>query len=232
MNDSFSFSSVISRYFTEKQYAAIRDTTVGIAGAGGLGSNCATMLVRSGFEKFVIADFDVVELSNLNRQAYTADDIGKPKVLCLKKSLERINPGLSVDARQVTLDPHNAMAIFGPCDVVVEAFDKAENKAWLVNLFLPTEKLIVSASGLAGYGNSDRIVTRRVRDNFFLIGDGSSAAGPDRKPLAPCVNIAAAKQADAVLSWVLSSLLPAARHLDPCKSQEKKDAGGAKQQIA
>jgi sulfur carrier protein ThiS adenylyltransferase len=40
--------------------------------------------------------------------------------------------------------------------------------------------------------------------NFFLIGDGTSGVGPDRKPLAPCVNIAAAKQADAVLAWVLS----------------------------
>jgi sulfur carrier protein ThiS adenylyltransferase len=206
----FSFSSVARQYYTEKQLTAIRGTTIGIAGAGGLGSNCATMLVRSGFEKFVIADFDVVELSNLNRQAYVPDDIGKPKVLCLKESLTRINPGLSIAALQVTLDPANAEKIFASCDVLVEAFDKPENKAWFVNLFLASSKLVVSASGLAGFGNSDRIVTRQVRDNFFLIGDGTSAVEADRKPLSPCVNIAAAKQADAVLAWVLSGSGPTA----------------------
>jgi sulfur carrier protein ThiS adenylyltransferase len=202
----FSFSTVAASYYTERQYAAIRLTTIGIAGAGGLGSNCATYLVRSGFEKFVIADFDVVEISNLNRQAYVPADIGKPKVLCLKESLTRINPRLYIEAHQVILNPGNAAEIFESCDVVVEAFDKPENKAWFVNLFIASAKLVVSASGLAGYGNSDRIVTRRVRDNFYLIGDGTSGVEADRKPLAPCVNIAAAKQADAVLTWVLSKV--------------------------
>jgi sulfur carrier protein ThiS adenylyltransferase len=204
MDERFSFSAVISRYFTEKQYGAIRATTVGIAGAGGLGSNCAMCLVRSGFEKLVIADFDVVESSNLNRQAYVPENIGKPKVACLKESLTGINTGLRVESHQVRLDEKNAARIFGSCQVVVEAFDKPENKAWLVNLFLPSGKLVVSASGLAGFGNSDRIVTRRIRDNFFLIGDGASGVGEGKLPLSPCVNIAAAKQADAVLAWVLS----------------------------
>jgi sulfur carrier protein ThiS adenylyltransferase len=205
----FSFASVAAQYYTEKQYAAIRKTTIGIAGAGGLGSNCAVCLVRSGFEKFVIADFDIVEASNLNRQAYGHGDIGKPKVTCLEESLRRINPGISVEARQVKLDTENAVTIYGPCDVVIEAFDKAENKAWFVNLFLPTARLVVSASGIAGHGNSDRIATRRVRENFFLIGDGVSGVDSDRRPLSPCVTIAAAKQADAVLSWVLSKTVPA-----------------------
>jgi len=200
----FSFSSMAAQYYTEKQYAAIRKTVIGIAGAGGLGSNCATILVRSGFEKLVIADFDLVETSNLNRQAYTPQDIGKPKVMCLKESLLRINPQLSIHAHQVTLNDKNSAEIFGPCDVAVEAFDKPENKAWFVNLFLASEKLVVSASGVAGFGNSDRIVTRRVRDNFFLIGDSPSGVGRDLRPLSPCVSIAAAKQADAVLAWVLS----------------------------
>jgi sulfur carrier protein ThiS adenylyltransferase len=204
MSDPFSFSSVISRYFTKEQLEAIRTTTIGIAGAGGLGSNCANILVRSGFEKFVIADFDIVEPSNLNRQAYLPHDIGKPKVMCLKASLAMINPQLSIHAHQVTLDEKNAAGIFGHCDVVVEAFDKPQNKAWFVNLFLASEKLVVSASGLAGFGNSDRIVTRRVRDNFFLIGDSTSGVGRYLRPLSPCVTIAAAKQADAVLAWVLS----------------------------
>jgi sulfur carrier protein ThiS adenylyltransferase len=200
----FSFGAVCSRYFSKEQYAAIRTATIGIAGAGGLGSNCAINLVRSGFEKFIIADFDVVELSNLNRQAYLPEHIGRPKVDCLKDQMLKINPDCSVEKHQRRVDAANAPGIFGSSDVVVEAFDTAECKAMLVNLFLDSQKLVVSASGLAGFGNSDRILTRKIRENFFCIGDGVSGVGKDIKPLAPCVSIAAAKQADVVLEWVLA----------------------------
>jgi sulfur carrier protein ThiS adenylyltransferase len=200
----FSFGAVCSPYYTKEQYSAIRAATIGIAGAGGLGSNCAMTLVRSGFEKFVIADFDVVELSNLNRQAYLPGHIGLPKVDCLKGQLLKINPGCSVESHQITINETNALSAFSSCDVVVEAFDRPECKAMIVNIFVDTGKLVVSASGLGGFGNSDRIVTRKVRDNFYLIGDGASGVNGDMRPLAPCVSIAAAKQADAVLEWILA----------------------------
>jgi sulfur carrier protein ThiS adenylyltransferase len=208
----FSFSAVCSRYFSKEQYSAIRAATIGIAGAGGLGSNCAIHLVRSGFEKFVIADFDVVELSNLNRQAYLPGHIGRPKVDCLQNLLQQINPGCSVEKHKIKVDTSNAPGFFGPCDVVVEAFDTPECKAMIVNAFVDTGKLVVSASGLAGFGNSDRIVTRKIRNNFYLIGDGASGVRGDMQPLAPCVGIAAAKQADVVLEWVLAGRnVPAAK---------------------
>ena len=202
--DDFSFAGVGSAYFTEKQYAAIRSARIGIAGLGGLGSNCAINLVRCGFEKFIIADFDVVEPSNLNRQAYLPGHIGLPKVNCMQEMLKQINPGCSVVKHQIRVDASNAPRIFETCDVVVEAFDTPECKAMLVNLFLDSQKLVVSASGLAGFGNSDRILTRKIRENFYCIGDGVSGVGKDMKLLAPCVSIAAAKQADVVLEWVLS----------------------------
>jgi sulfur carrier protein ThiS adenylyltransferase len=200
----FSFGAVCSRYFSKEHYAAIRAATIGIAGAGGLGSNCAIHLVRSGFEKFIIADFDIVEPSNLNRQAYFPGHIGLPKADCLKDQLLKINPACSIEALRIKVDASNAPGAFGACDVVVEAFDTPECKAMLVNLFLDSLKLVVSASGLGGFGNSDRIVTRKVRDNFYLIGDGASGVNGDMRPLAPCVGIAAAKQADVVLEWILT----------------------------
>jgi sulfur carrier protein ThiS adenylyltransferase len=199
------FSDVCTKYFTKSQYDAIRSTTIGIAGAGGLGSNCALCLARSGFEKFVIADFDVVEASNLNRQAYFPQHIGQPKVICLKQQMTELNRNMSIKTHQLKLDATNAENIYKTCDVVVEAFDKPENKAWFVALFMKSTKLLVSASGLAGFGNNDRIVTKKIRDNFYLIGDGKSGVSQDLKPLSPCVTIAAAKQADAVLFWVLSN---------------------------
>ena len=92
----FTFHAVAKNYYTDEQYAKIRETRIGIAGAGGLGSNCAINLVRCGFEDFVIVDFDMVELSNLNRQAYTVCHIGRPKVECLSELMRAINPGCTV----------------------------------------------------------------------------------------------------------------------------------------
>ena len=64
---------------------------IGIAGAGGIGSNVAMLLVRAGFTKFTIVDFDYLEQSNLNRQFYFEDQLGKSKVESLKINLERIS---------------------------------------------------------------------------------------------------------------------------------------------
>ena len=75
----------------------------------------------------------------------------------------------------------------------------------LAEEYIASDKLLVSVSGLGGYGMADRIITRKVRDNFYLIGDGTSEVGEDKKPFAPCVMIAAAKQADVVLEWCLDS---------------------------
>lgn len=199
----FCFESVSAQFFASEQLEKIKNTRVGIAGAGGLGSNCALFLARSGFEKFVIADFDNVEPSNLNRQVYFPSHIGRPKVECLREILLSLNPQIAAESHTVRVDESNCSRIFGECEVVVEAFDRAEAKAMVVSSFLNSPRLLVSASGLGGYGDSDRIVTRRVRDNFYLIGDLESGVGDDRKPHAPCVTIAAAKQADVVLSWVL-----------------------------
>jgi len=202
----FSFDAVRERYFSKEQCAAIRAATIGIAGAGGLGSNCAMNLVRTGFEKFVIADGDAVDLSNLNRQAYFPEHIGRPKVECLRELLLKINPACAIAAIRATVDASNAPSLFKSCGVVVEAFDTPECKAMIVNAFAGSGKLVVGASGLAGYGNSDRIVTRKVGDDFYLVGDGVSGVGKNGRPLAPCVNIAAAKQADVVLEWVLEKV--------------------------
>jgi sulfur carrier protein ThiS adenylyltransferase len=199
----FNFYSVAKNYYDNEQYAKIRGTRIGIAGAGGLGSNCAINLVRSGFEDFVIADFDVVEASNLNRQAYNVCHLGRPKVECLSELMRAINPGCTVRPVRERVDERNIAALFENCRVVVEAFDKAECKAMLSQAFMGSLKLVVSVSGIGGFGNSDRIVTRKIRDNYFLIGDGVSGVGNSIKPYAPCVNIAAAKQADVVLSWVI-----------------------------
>ena len=183
-------------------YPKLGSTTIGIAGAGGLGSNCAINLVRSGFKKLKIVDFDKVEISNLNRQFYFLDQVGKPKVEALKANLLKINPDLEIKTVNEKIEKNNVIKLFENCDIVVEGFDEAENKKMLVEKLLPTGKLIVAASGLCGYGRCDNIKVHRLKENLIIIGDLKTSTDC-MAPISPRVNIAAAKQADVVLEYVL-----------------------------
>lgn len=181
----------------------IKAVKIGLAGAGGLGSNCAQCLVRCGFIKFKIIDFDLVETSNLNRQFYFAGQVGRVKAEALKENLLLINPALEIEVLPVKIEQNNAPGLFADCDVVVEALDRPEYKKMIIEAYANTGKLLVAASGLAGWGKSDQIGIRRVTDNFYLVGDLASEAGPDCPPLAPRVYVTAAKQADIILSYIL-----------------------------
>ncbi len=185
----------------EEKLAKIEKARIGIAGAGGLGSNCAACLVRVGFRHFTIADFDQIEPSNLDRQFYFEDQVGIKKVEALRTNLLRINPQLELQMLPVKLEPGNIPEIFRDCDVVVECLDRAEAKSMLVFALLSSGKLIVSASGLGGYGASDDLKILKMRPNLVLVGD--LASDIEKSPaLSPRVSIAAAKQADVVLEFV------------------------------
>ena len=183
--------------------AKIQAVTVGIIGAGGLGSNCAFNLVRSGFQSLVIADYDSVEPSNLNRQFYFQEQVGRKKVNALKENLLAINPDLNLEmvAQEVTAD--NIAELFRECDIIVEACDQVSSKKLVAAEFMNSDKLLVAASGIAGWGQSDKIKIRQVNETFYLVGDGKSEVGAEQPPLAPKVNLAAAKQADVILDCVL-----------------------------
>lgn len=181
----------------------IQQVTVGIAGAGGLGSNCAVNLVRSGFRKFVIVDFDKIEYSNLNRQFYFYHQVGRSKVEALQENLLAINPNLQLEMIQVKIEEDNMEAIFKECHIIVEAFDQAYYKKMLVEQYINTDKLVVSASGIAGWGNSDEIKVHKIKEKLYVIGDLSSEVSKELPPCAPRVSIAAAKQGDIILDYVL-----------------------------
>ena len=197
------FEQALERYLSPGQLAGIRAARIGIAGAGGLGSNCAHMLVRTGFKHLRIIDFDVLDYSNLNRQFYFFDQIGTSKVQQLKENLLCINPDANIEAINEKITTENVAGIFADCDIVVEAFDRPEYKRLIVETYLPTGKFMVAASGLAGWGDSDRIKVNKIKDNFYIVGDLETAVGQDCPPLAPCVHIAAAKQADLILTSVI-----------------------------
>ncbi len=177
---------------------------VGIAGAGGLGSNCAVALARVGTGTLIIADFDVVSESNLNRQYFFYDQIGKPKADALKENIQRINPSVKVITHNICLTRDNIPVLFRDCDVIVEAFDLADQKEMLIETVLTEfpEKPLVIGLGIAGWGNNDGIHCRKV-DNMFICGDEISEITPDLPPIAPRVGIVANMQANIVLDLLL-----------------------------
>lgn len=193
----------IAVYLGEERLAFLQNVFVGIAGAGGLGSNCAMHLVRSGFKKFIIVDFDEVDASNLNRQCFCLEQVGQPKVEALTRNLQWVNPDVEVFAEKKMLTKDNMLSSFARCDVVIEALDDPACKKMLVEEFLPTSRLIVTASGICGVGDADTIVTRKVRDTLYMIGDERTECSMEQPPMAPKVTLAAAKQADVVLKYFL-----------------------------
>ncbi len=142
---------------------------VGIAGAGGIGSNVAVNLVRSGVTNIKIVDFDTIEQSNLNRQFYFSDQIGHFKVEALQENLSRINPDVTVEAEPVRIDASNIGTIFNDCDRLVEGFDKQSEKKLFLEQLGPSKKIIVSANGIAGPDTAS-IITKQI-GNIFVVGD-------------------------------------------------------------
>jgi sulfur carrier protein ThiS adenylyltransferase len=181
---------------------------VGIAGLGGLGSNVAVALARTNVGKLIIADFDKVEESNLNRQQYFVDQLGRGKVEAMTENLRRINPNVKIEGHQIKLTADNVLKIFGEADVIAECFDKAEEKQMLVETVLSKmpDVIVVSASGLAGYGNSNAIQTRRVSKRFILVGDGKSGIDSVKILTAARVGIAACHQANAIIEVLMDGI--------------------------
>ena len=183
----------------------VRAATVGIAGLGGLGSNIAAMLARLGVGKLVIADFDIVDPSNLNRQNYFVSHIGMEKSVATKDLLAQINPYTKVVAHATRITATNAKKLFSKCSIICEAFDDPTQKAMLVNAVLtqmPNVKL-VAASGMAGLGSANKITTRRAMKNLYICGDSDTEAIPENGIMSPRVTLCASHQASMVLRLLL-----------------------------
>ena len=193
-------------YLTPEERAVLESARVGIAGAGGLGSNCAMHLVRAGVQHLTVVDFDVVNESNLNRQFFFRDQLGQKKVDALKENLLRIDPDADIRAVDAKIDAASVKEIFADCDIVVEAFDVVDAKVMLVSSFASSGKNLVTASGLAGWGRSNEMRVRKM-GNIVAVGDGETAVGANAAPASPRVGIAAAMQANSVVAILLGKEL-------------------------
>ena len=182
----------------------LKKTRVCILGLGGLGSNVAVLLARAGIGYLKLIDFDVVEASNLNRQQYRISHIGMKKTEAMKTIIREINPFVEVDILDIKVDRKNIYSIVGDIEIVVEAFDIAETKAMAIEELLTNgNKMLVSASGMAGLGSANEIITRKIRDNFYLVGDNYSDYEEYSGIMSTRVMICAAHQANIVLRLIV-----------------------------
>ena len=179
----------------------ISSTTVAVCGLGGLGSNIAIALARAGIGKLILIDFDNVDITNLHRQQYKANQIGMSKTEALQDNLKEINPYLETEVHTVCVDENNAKELLKNCDIICEAFDNPECKAMLTNFVLEEmpEKYIVAASGMAGFGSANAIHTRKVSKRFYLCGDEVSDVKDGIGLVSSRVMLCASHQAHTVL---------------------------------
>lgn len=182
----------------------LKKAKVCILGLGGLGSNVAVLLARSGIGYLKLIDFDVVEASNLNRQQYRISHIGIKKIEAIKTIIKEINPFVEIDTFDIKVDRENILSVVEDIEIVVEAFDRAETKAMILEELLTNKnKIVVSASGMAGLGPANEIVTRKIKDNFYLIGDNYSDYEEYSGIMSTRVMLCAAHQANMVLRLIL-----------------------------
>ena len=186
--------------FTER----LRNAVVGIAGLGGLGSVVGENLVRAGVGKLVVADFDIVEPANLNRQRYFVHQIGKPKVEAFKENMEQVSAFTEIEAYNVKISREN-VDIFKDCSVIVECLDNPEAKAMLVSAVRDRfpQKVIVAASGIAGFDSEKTLTVKKISDKIYIVGDGRSEVKDDIGLVATRVGIAASMQSHIVVRIIL-----------------------------
>ncbi len=196
--------NLMSARHTPGVHAKLKKACVGIAGCGGLGSTAAMALARVGVGRLVIADFDVVEPSNLNRQQYFVSQIGRPKVKALAENIRRANPFVKVEPHYQRVVAENVRSLFGKCQVIIEAFDRADQKEMLAEAVLSglPETPLILGNGMAGWGGNNLLRTRRL-GNLYICGDETTEAGPGRGLMAPRVGAAACLQANQALEILL-----------------------------
>lgn len=199
------FDAVKDERFSPHIYEKLRNSKVAIAGLGGLGSHIAVMLARSGVGQLHLVDFDIVDLSNLNRQVYNVDELGMPKTEALKRILLKINPYINVSYENVKVDNKNIKQLFTGFNIVCEAFDNPSAKAMIVSELLSrdSETIIVSGSGMAGYGDANEIKTEKKFSRLYVCGDGKSDAFEGIGLMAPRVMICAGHQANMIVRLIL-----------------------------
>lgn len=123
------------------------DATVAIVGAGGIGSPAIQYLAAAGVGRLIVIDDDRVELSNLQRQTlFGDDDLGATKAETAKRSVARINPDVTLEARVERIDSANAARLLAGCDAVLDGSDNFATRLVVADAALAARIPLVSAA--------------------------------------------------------------------------------------
>ena len=196
------FENGLQRYYSPQQLQKIQTKRIGIGGAGGLGSNVAVILTRSGFKHFEILDHDKIDASNLNRQHFFVDEIGVPKITALTKRLQGINPDVQITAHAHLWQAEFGEKFFCDCDFIFEAFDQAKSKHDFITFYQRRCPWIISGNGMAGLTQKQPMKIKKV-GNVFFVGDLTTDVAQGHPPLAPRVTACAAMMAEVALDLTL-----------------------------
>lgn len=189
----------------------LKNAKVAILGLGGLGSNIAVNLARSGVGYIRIIDFDVVDPSNINRQNYYIDQIGMKKTDATLENLKRINPYIEIESVEAYLDKSNYEKYLENIDIIVEAFDNPICKADITRHFIENYKTtclnknLVASSGMAGFYSSNIINTKIIRERLYVCGDFINSAKQFDGLMAPRVSIVAGHQSNCVIRIIMGN---------------------------
>ena len=191
--------------FPDEMRKKLRGAKVAVAGLGGLGSNIAVMLARSGIGHLFLVDFDVVDVTNLNRQMYFIPQLGKPKAEALLELLYQINPYAAYESVCVKVTPENVRELFYDYPIVCEAFDCPDQKAMLVRELLVQcpKTTVISGNGMAGYADINEIKTQQMMRRLYVCGDQNTDVGSGIGLIAPRVAACAAHEANKVLQLIM-----------------------------
>ena len=201
------FEALISRHGIEI-HNKINSKSIAVCGLGGLGSNLSIALARAGIGHLHLIDFDVVDATNLNRQQYFIKHLGMKKTEALKSILNEINPFMKITVSDIKVDNENIKSLFTNEDIIAECFDSAAAKAMLIDGISEnySDKYIVSASGMAGYGNSNEIITRKINNKFYICGDGFREGISGRGLMAPRVMLCSAHESNKILEIIIDEM--------------------------
>ena len=193
--------------FPKEMQVKLKNARVAIAGLGGLGSNIAVMLARSGVGQLLLVDYDVVDVTNLNRQMYYIQQLGMPKAQALPEILYQINPYSNYQSRCLRVTEENIRELFMEYPIVCEAFDQPDQKAMLVREVLTQcpNTIVISGNGMAGYKDANEIQTSQKLRRLYVCGDQHTDVAEGIGLMAPRVAACAAHQANKVIQLIMEA---------------------------
>ncbi|MCL4808601.1 MAG: ThiF family adenylyltransferase [Thermoanaerobaculia bacterium] len=211
---------VLFRPLGEEGQARIRAARVLVAGCGGLGAESASLLARAGVGFLRIVDRDVVELSNLQRQAlFEEADVreGLPKAVAAARRLARVNADVAVEPVVADVGPRNVRELVEGVDLVVDGFDSFESRFLLNDACVEKGLPWVYGACLASTGLAALLVPGRTPCLRCLIPEipepGTSPTCDTAGILGPAAHLAASMQVGRALRWLATREAPAEAEL-------------------